>query len=95
VLKFAMDRIRVREEERRDDPERKGHERDFLGRFLDIRDKDPNIPDSYARNPIGVIWRDGLLLTTTQVDYQLGELEYPGGLGLDCHYIDSCLVLSP
>ena len=51
VLKFAMDRIRAREEVRGADPERKGHERDFLGRFLDIRDKDPNIPDSYALTP--------------------------------------------
>lgn len=46
VLKFALERIAEREKERHDHPERKGHERDFLARFLDIKDNNPDIPDS-------------------------------------------------
>lgn len=46
VLKFALDRISARKQERRDHPEKKGQERDFLSRFLDIQDGNSNIPDS-------------------------------------------------
>lgn len=46
VLKFALERIEERKRERHDHPERKGQERDFLGRFLDIKNNNPTIPDS-------------------------------------------------
>ncbi|KAJ5601139.1 pisatin demethylase [Penicillium lagena] len=47
VLEFALKRIEERKKERRDHPEKKGQERDFLARFLDIKDSHPsNIPDS-------------------------------------------------
>ena len=45
VLKFALERIAERKKERQDHPEKIGQERDFLGRFLDIKDSNPSIPD--------------------------------------------------
>lgn len=45
VLKFALERIAQRTKERQDRPEKKGQERDFLSRFLDIKDTNSNIPD--------------------------------------------------
>lgn len=47
VLKFALNRIEERKKERHDHPEKKGEERDFLARFLDIKDNSSSsIPDS-------------------------------------------------
>lgn len=46
VLGFALERIEGRKKERLENPEKKGQERDFLSRFLDIKDSNPNIPDS-------------------------------------------------
>jgi hypothetical protein len=47
VLEFALKRIEERKKERRDHPEKKGQERDFLARFLDIKDsQSSSIPDS-------------------------------------------------
>jgi hypothetical protein len=45
VLKFALERIAERKKQRQDHPEKKGQERDFLARFLDIKDSNPRIPD--------------------------------------------------
>lgn len=46
ILKFSLERIRAREKEREGDPERVGHEKDLLGRFMDIQANDPSIPDA-------------------------------------------------
>lgn len=45
VLEFALQRIEERKRERRDHPETKGQQRDFLARFLDIKDSNSSIPD--------------------------------------------------
>jgi hypothetical protein len=45
VLKFALERIAERKKERQDHPEKRGQERDFLSRFLDIKEDNPNTPD--------------------------------------------------
>lgn len=45
VLKFALERIDERKSERQKHPEKKGQERDFLARFLDVKDNHPDIPD--------------------------------------------------
>lgn len=45
VLKFALDQIANRKAERINEPEKKGLRRDFLARFLDIKDMNPDIPD--------------------------------------------------
>lgn len=46
VLEFALERIEERKKERHENSEQKGQGRDFLSRFLDIKDSNPNIPDS-------------------------------------------------
>lgn len=46
VLEFALQRIEKRKKERHDDSDKKGQERDFLTRFLDIQDSHESIPDS-------------------------------------------------
>lgn len=46
VLKFALERIEERKKERQDHPEKKGQQRDFLARFLDIQESNTSIPDS-------------------------------------------------
>lgn len=45
VLKFALDQIANRKIERHDHPEKKSERRDFMARFLDIKDANPDIPD--------------------------------------------------
>ncbi|KAJ5082506.1 pisatin demethylase [Penicillium argentinense] len=45
VLRFTLDQIEERKRARQGNPEKKGQERDFLSRFLDIQDGRPDIPD--------------------------------------------------
>ena len=46
VLEFALERISERKRKHHDHPERKGQERDFLDRFLDVQNSHSSIPDS-------------------------------------------------
>lgn len=45
VLKFALDGIAERKKKRQENPEKNDSSRDFLARFLDIKDAQPGIPD--------------------------------------------------
>lgn len=46
VLKFALEQIANRKSERLREQEKNEQRRDFLSRFLDIKDVNPDIPDS-------------------------------------------------
>ncbi|KAJ6122548.1 pisatin demethylase, partial [Penicillium capsulatum] len=74
VLEFALDRISERKKERRDHPEKTGHKRDFLARFLDIQASNSNIPDfwiiSWCQQNVQA-GSDSTAITLTSVIYYL------------------------
>ncbi|KAJ6034669.1 pisatin demethylase [Penicillium canescens] len=96
VLKFALKRIAERENERHDQPEKRFQEQDFLSRFLDTKDSNPSIPDSWI-----ISWcqqnvqagSDSTAITLTQVIYHL--LKYPDSMETLLAELDHADLPSP
>ncbi|PGH08723.1 hypothetical protein AJ79_05914 [Helicocarpus griseus UAMH5409] len=74
VLKFALERIAERKKERQGHPEKRGQQRDFLARFLDIKEGNPSIPDfwiiSWCQQNVQA-GSDSTAITLTAVIYYL------------------------
>ncbi|KAJ5245807.1 pisatin demethylase [Penicillium chermesinum] len=83
VLEFALDQIATRKAERLHHPETKATRRDFLARFLDIKEANPNIPDiwilSWCQQNVQA-GSDSTAITLTSVMYHL--LRYPDSMEL-------------
>ncbi|KAF9884957.1 hypothetical protein FE257_000867 [Aspergillus nanangensis] len=96
VLNFALQRIEERTKERRDQPSITDSRRDFLTRFLDIKDSHPNISDFWI-----IAWcqqnvqagSDSTATTLTAVIYYL--LKNPNSMETLLAEIDNANLPSP
>ncbi|KAJ5116813.1 pisatin demethylase [Penicillium angulare] len=96
VLKFALDRIAERKKQRQENPEKSDTNRDFLARFLDIKDAQPDIPDfwiiSWCQQNVQA-GSDSTAITLTSVFYHL--LRDPESMALILEELDQANLPSP